>query len=462
MTQTGTSRENTDIWFNDRLEEDSLSDSKCPLCQGAGFVYPLLASGKPDFRRVVPCQCVEEELQKEKLVQLQKFSNLGALSRLTFENLLPSGRQKGGKQEYNFSQAYEAAKTFAVNPKEWLIFVGPNGCGKTHLACAIASYRIGLTQPALYIGVADLLDHLRSTFHPDSDIAYDDLFERVKNTPLLILDDLTMTVTTPWAKGKLEQLLNHRFNEQLPTVITTCVSVKELDQNLQGHLADPDFCQICVIQPISYSESEELEGLELKLLKEMSFKNFDYKRLNLPPEKRQNLEQAYRVALDFAQSPQGWLVLLGQNGCGKTHLAAAIANHLCQAGKSVRFIVVTDLLDHLRSAFSPESRVSYDELFEKIKKSPVLILDDFGEQATTPWAQEKLYQLINYRYNARLATVITTCTDLDEIESRISSRLVDPSISLSFNIIAPDYRGDRKANKSIKLQQRYKQRDQRL
>ena len=50
--------------------------------------------------------------------------------------------------------------------------------------------------------------------------------------------------------------------------------------------------------------------------------------------------------------------------------------------------------------------------------------------------------MINYRYNARLATVITTCLNLEEIENRVSSRMVDPSISLVFNIIAPDYRGD--------------------
>lgn len=416
----------------------------------------------PDFGKIVPCQCVQTELQKEKLAQLLKYSNLGALSRLTFDNLLATGRQKGGKQQFDFTQAHEAAKAFAADPKGWLVFTGPNGCGKTHLACAIANHRISLSQPALYIGVADLLDHLRSAFHPDSDIAYDDLFERVKNTPLLILDDLTMTVTTPWARGKLEQLLNHRFNTQLPTVITTRVPIEELDENLQGHLTDTDFCYVQVIQPVTSPKTEHLEGLELELLKEMSFKNFDYKRLELPVEQRQHLEQAYRVALNFAQSPQGWLVLLGDNGCGKTHLAAAIANHLLQAGKSVLFIVVTDLLDHLRSAFSPESRVSYDELFEKVKKVPVLILDDFGEQSATPWAQEKIYQLINYRYNARLATVITTCSTLDEIESRISSRMMDPSLSLVFNIKLPDYRGDRRANKIAKPQQRYRQRSQKV
>jgi len=182
--------------------------------------------------------------------------------------------------------------------------------------------------------------------------------------------------------------------------------------------------------------------LSLKLLREMTFENFDHKRVNLPVEKQRNLSDAYRLARRFADEPDGWLVLQGPNGCGKTHLAAAIGNYQIQQGRPVMFIFVPDFLDHLRSAFSPESKITYDELFERVKTTPLLILDDFGEQASTPWAQEKLYQLINYRYNERLPMVVTTCLSLEEIETRISSRLVDTRMSTPFNIDVPDYRSD--------------------
>jgi DNA replication protein DnaC len=439
--------------------EGSSPGSVCPICKGAGFVHPLSASGRPDFSRVVPCKCRRQELKKEKLTQLQRYSNLGVLSRLTFDNLSLTGRYDETELQQNFTRAYEAAKAFASEPEGWLLLVGPSGCGKTHLACAIANYRLSLGQPAFYIGAADLLDHLRSAFSPSSDIAHDELFERVKNAPLLILDDLTMTATTPWAKGKLEQLLNHRFNSRLPTVITTDVLIEDFDERLRGHLADPDLCNICVIQGKSATTLEYLSSIELEALREKSFNNFDHKRLELPIEKRKNLEMAYGKAVNFAKSPEGWLVLQGVNGCGKTHLAAAIANHLRREGKSVLFIVVPDLLDYLRSTFNPESRVSYDKSFEEIKKAPVLILDDFGEQAATPWAQEKLYQLINYRYNAKLATVITTCLALEEIENRISSRMADIGLSDVWNITAPDYRSDKAPRVSeAKSQQRYPRR----
>jgi DNA replication protein DnaC len=183
-------------------------------------------------------------------------------------------------------------------------------------------------------------------------------------------------------------------------------------------------------------------GPEFELQKIMTFENFDRRRANLPPEQQENLSEAYRIAFEFAKSPDGWIVLQGENGCGKTHLAAAIVNYQYQAKKPALFIVVPEFLDHLRSTFNPERKVSYDELFEKVKTAPLLILDDFGEQSATSWAREKLYQVINYRYNARLPTVITTVHTLneDELESRIASRLIDQRLSNFFTIIAPDYR----------------------
>jgi DNA replication protein DnaC len=425
----------------------------CPNCKGAGFVHPALDSGKADFSRVVPCRCTQGVLRKKKTEYLEKYSNLGSLSQLTFGNLSPVGRLTGHSErsresQEHFAQIYQAAKSFADGPSGWLVFLGPSGSGKTHLACAIANRRLGLGEPVFYIGTADLLDHLRSAFSPTSDTTYDELFEQVKNVPLLVLDDLALGSATAWAKEKLEQLLHHRFNTKLATVITSDVPLEGMDERLRGHLANNEFCQVWTIEPASPLESQS--GLELELLRNMTFDNFDLKGMNLPLDQRENLRMVFRGAEGFARSPDGWLMLQGVNGCGKTHLAAAIANYQRAQGKPVFFVVVADLLDHLRSTFSPDSKLSYDEYFERLKETPLLILDDFGEQSATPWAQEKLYQLINYRYNARLPMVVTTCLSLEEIEPRISSRMVDPRISLIFNIIAPDYRGNVKPTRQPK------------
>ncbi|MCD6299929.1 MAG: ATP-binding protein [Dehalococcoidales bacterium] len=445
QTRKNISRANTDTWSNAEAKETPASI--CPICKGVGYVYLDVPVGHPDFGRVVPCRCRLKELEKERQAHLLRYSNLGALTRFTFDNLVPQGRSGDPLNQEQFNRAYEAAKAFAVDPKGWLVLAGPSGCGKTHLAAAIANERISRGYPVFFISTPDLLDHLRSTFSPDSEMPYDEFFDQVRNAPLLVLDDLGAQTSSPWAKEKLDQLLVHRFNSELPTVIIATVPIEQLEDRIRTRLTDPNLCHIYVVEGRRPSSLDYVGGLELELLRTMTFDNFDWKRVNLLPEQRQNLEQVFRLALDFAKSPEGWLVLLGVTGCGKTHLAAAIANYCLQAGKPALFVVVPDFLDHLRSTFVPESRVSYDQLFESVKRAPLLILDDFGEQSTTTWAQEKLYQVINYRYNARLATVVTTRCSLDEIDDPVSSRFVDPKLSLVFQIIAPDYRTDATANR---------------
>jgi DNA replication protein DnaC len=155
------------------------------------------------------------------------------------------------------------------------------------------------------------------------------------------------------------------------------------------------------------------------------------------------LDDALRAAMQFAEKPEGWLVLTGPYGSGKTHLAAAIANHRAGEGFPVMFVVVPDLLDHLRATFSPDSTTRYDQRFEEVRTVPLLVLDDLGTQATTPWVREKLYQLLNHRYNAALPTVITTADRLDQIDERLRTRMLDQRLCDLRHITAPAFRGGR-------------------
>jgi len=397
--------------------------------------------GHPDFGRALPCRCVEKEVDEQRQARLQRYSNLGPLARLTFDNLLPSGRSSDPANQERFRRACAAAKVYAENPEGWLVLAGPSGCGKTHLAAAIANRVISRGRPAFFIVVPDLLDHLRATYAPTSEVTYDSLFNLVREAPLLILDDLGAQSSTPWAQEKLYQIINHRFNSRLPTIITTSPPLEELDERLRTRLLEPALSQVYLLEERSHSFYQQTIGLELALLKDMTFETFDIKGMGANVEQQKNLELAFRTARRFAEDPQGWLIFLGGLGCGKTHLAAAIANYRLSRGYPVTFVVVPDLLDYLRATFSPESKVGYDELFERVRNTPLLVLDDLGTQTSTPWAQEKLYQIINHRYNGRYPTVITSFYTLDEIEERLSSRMGDPKISTVYRIIAPDYRG---------------------
>jgi DNA replication protein DnaC len=101
---------------------------------------------------------------------------------------------------------------------------------------------------------------------------------------------------------------------------------------------------------------------------------------------------------------------------------------------------LSDLLDYLRSAYAPTSDIGLDERMEAIREAPLLILDDLGAHQSTPWAQEKLFQIINYRYNGRLPTVVTSNQLIEDMDPRITSRLADPDLSQVYEIMAPDYR----------------------
>lgn len=129
--------------------------------------------------------------------------------------------------------------------------------------------------------------------------------------------------------------------------------------------------------------------------------------------------------------PREWLVMRGPTGTGKTHLAMAITNACIDAGIVALFAFVPDLLDHLRAAYSPESAVMYDTLFEQMKNAEVLALDDLGSQRSSSWANEKIFQLINYRYNFGWPTIITLKERVwDFLDERIRSRLQDAGLVL--------------------------------
>jgi DNA replication protein DnaC len=207
----------------------------------------------------------------------------------------------------------------------------------------------------------------------------------------------------------------------------------------------PEFGRLQMCECRSSDVSQQIHNRlfaisNLEKLQHLTFENFQPRgRIGLGPWQADSLERAYNQAQQFAEKLNGWLVLQGGFGCGKTHLAAAVANFAVGIGVPTLFITVPDLLDTLRFAYDdPQS--TFEERFEEIRSAPLLVMDDFGTQNATPWAQEKLFQIINFRYINRLPLVVTTNLLLEQIEGRIRSRLEDPELVTRVVINATDYR----------------------
>ncbi len=437
------------------------SDRPCQLCNGRGWISPAVDVGHADFGAIAPCQCQESRLEDEQRDRLIAYSNLGHLTRFRFDNLNPDGLSDSDFAKSQFRKAYDVARVFANEPRGWLTFTGPNGAGKTHLAAAIANHCVDNSRMVFFSHAPDLLDHLRSSFGPASEISYSDLFEQVKATPLLVLDGLGSQSPTPWAEEKLRQIFNHRFNAELPTIVTTAVPLIGLDPYIATRLTTRNLGRVVELGLTQPDRLEQLGRIPENMLSTMTFERFDTNPNDLPLKRRKSLHNAYHAAKNFAERPDGWLVLAGgRTGVGKTHLAIAVAERQMQAGRPVMYFFMSRLIFDLQTLVGSDP-ARYADLFDRVANAPFLIIDNLRRSLRfrdvengrsvqeswlggTPWTEDQLYHLITHRHNHRLTTVITTPENLTDQPGPFGSLLQDPTISQFIEIDADDYRTQRR------------------
>jgi DNA replication protein DnaC len=415
------------------------SEDACQICGGVGFVRREVPLEHPDFGKAVPCPCVERESHGTRVARLQRYSNLGPLTRLTFDNLIRRGRSADPRDQQRFQRCVDDAEAFARDPDGWLVMVGASGCGKTHLAAAVANRCLELGVPALFVVVPDLLDHLRAAYRPGAEVTYDQLFEQVRNAPVLILDDLGTQSGTPWAQEKLFQIINHRFNARLPTVITTSLPLNKFDDRLRTRLGDPSLAQphadpIAVVHVLEERRPLEDLGvnmLRLPMVQKMTFETFDLHDFRSQRD-RDYRTNAFQQALAYADAPERWLVLIGGREKDRTHLAAAIANRRAATGELPVFVQLADFLDSLRRTINSDNPAEFDRIKQTTRTCPLLILEDLEIGARSDWVRDQLFQLLNPRCLAGLPTVITTPHQMRQLLTdpgwgRLARLLVDPN-----------------------------------
>ncbi len=114
--------------------------------------------------------------------------------------------------------AVDAAHMMVADEIKGLFLHGEKGTGKTKLAAIIANERARAGKPVLFASVPDLMADIRASFDGGKTA---ETVRAVKETPFLVLDDLGAEKMSEWVGEQLFCIVNHRYNEMLPTVVTS-------------------------------------------------------------------------------------------------------------------------------------------------------------------------------------------------------------------------------------------------
>ncbi len=193
----------------------------CPNCRGRGWkVVPDGGAGK-----AVPCECRHRE---HTALLLEKAGIPERYLRCTFQNFntanpdpaiqatLMRARKAGERYVETF------ARTDGSFLEAGLLFVGPPGIGKTHLAAAVLAELVRrYSVHGLFIDFTALLHQIRSTFDASSEESKRQILDPVIDAEVLVFDELGAQKPTDWVRETLYFILNTRYTRRLPTIFTT-------------------------------------------------------------------------------------------------------------------------------------------------------------------------------------------------------------------------------------------------
>jgi len=161
----------------------------------------------------------------------QKESELGAYIKMSRMPMITLKSHRLSSWEHRADEWWwKDVEAFAKGEGNcsFLSFLGVNGTGKTHLAFAIGWDWLEQGRTVLYYQVADLIRALRDGFRLGAVDSYSGIIAFAKNCSLLILDDLGTERETEFATEQLDLIVDYRYINKKPLIITSNLSLDEL------------------------------------------------------------------------------------------------------------------------------------------------------------------------------------------------------------------------------------------
>jgi DNA replication protein DnaC len=182
----------------------------CKKCQGTGWLLED-AGGSQIARR---CSCFGERW-KQALLEQANVPRRYQSCRLDNFEVHNDSHRDALKISRRFVENYPAQDV-------GLVFIGPCGVGKTHLAVAIIQELMRTKDiPCIFYDFRDLIREIQSTFTPESTLSESDVLAPVFQSEVLVLDELGAKRTTAWVEETVFYIINHRYNHKKMTLFTT-------------------------------------------------------------------------------------------------------------------------------------------------------------------------------------------------------------------------------------------------